>query len=136
MSKSNTTENDIINAAIRWIDPSWRANINRYIALHTADPADAWTAVTSEAAFGWYARVSVDAATWFSAASGWSTANTWLIQFPECTSWSETITHFSIVTTASGAWQIIYSGALTAPRSVSTWIQLQFWAWNLTVTED
>lgn len=136
MSKSNTTENDTLNAIIRWVDPAWRANANRYIALHTADPGESGTAVTSEAAFGGYARATITASSGFSAASGGSISNANLIQFPECTSGSETITHFSIVTTASWAGQILYSGALTASRSVSSWIQLQFWAGALTITED
>jgi len=136
MSKSNSTENDTLDAILRAVDPSWRSNANRYIALHTADPADAGTAVTSEAAYGSYARVSVTAATGFTAASGGSSSNTGLLQFPECTSGSETITHVSIVTTSSGAGQILYSGALTASRSISTGIQPQFAIGALVITED
>lgn len=136
MSKSNATENDTINALLRGVDPTWRSDTNRYIALHTADPGEAGTAITSECAYGSYARVSVTAATGFSAASGGATANTGLIQFPECTSGSETITHVSIVTTASGAGQIIYSNALTASRAVSSGIQPQFAIGSITVTED
>lgn len=136
MSKSNTTENDTIDFLIRWVDPAWRSGENRYIALHTADPGEAGTAITSESAYGSYARATVVAATGFSAASGGATANTGLIQFPECTSGSETITHISIVTTASGAGQIIYSNALTAPRAVSAGIQPQFAIGSITVTED
>lgn len=136
MSKSNVSENDTLNALLRAVDPSWRSNASRYIALYTADPGEAGTATTNEAAYGSYARVTVTAATGFSAASGGSTANTGLIQFPECTSGSETITHVAIVTTTSGAGDIIYSGALTASRSVSSGIQPQFAIGALTVTED
>jgi len=136
MSKSNTTENDTLDAILRAVDPSWRANASRYIALYTADPTDAGTAVSNEAAYGSYARVTVTAATGFSAASGGSSSNTGLIQFPECTSGSETITHVGIVTTTSGAGQILYSGALTASRSISSGIQPQFAIGALTVTED
>ena len=89
MSKSNATENDTIDALVRGVDPAWRSNANRYIALYTADPGEAGTAVTNECAYGSYARVAVTAATGFSAASGGSTANTGLIQFPECTSGTE-----------------------------------------------
>ena len=136
MSKSNATENDTINALLRGVDPAWRSDVNRYIALHTADPGEAGTAITSECAYGSYARVAVTAATGFSAASLGATANTGLIQFPECTSGSETITHVSIVTTASGAGQIIYSNALTASRAVSSGIQPQFAIGSITVQED
>mgnify|MGYP007026943730 FL=1 len=126
MSKSNATEDDTLNALLRAVDPSWRSNASRYIALYTADPGEAGTATTNEATYGSYARVTVTAATGFSAASGGSSDNTGLIQFPECTSGSETITYVAIVTTVSGAGQIIYSGALTASRAISTGIQPQF----------
>lgn len=76
MSKSNATENDTINSLLRGVDPTWRSDTNRYIALHTADPGEAGTAITSECAYGSYARVAVTAATGFSAASGGATANT------------------------------------------------------------
>jgi hypothetical protein len=136
MSKSNTTENDVLDAVLRSVDPAYRAGATRYIALHTADPTDTGTAVTSESAYGSYARVSVTGSTGFTAASLGSTSNTGLIQFPECTSGFETITHCSIVTTASGAGQILYSGALTASRAISTGIQPQFAISSLVVTED
>lgn len=136
MSKSNSTENDTLDAILRAVDPSWRSNANRYIALHTADPGETGTALTSEAAYGSYARVSVTASTGFLAAVAGSSNNTVLIQFPECTSGSETITHVSIVTTSSGAGQILYSGALTASRAISTGIQPQFAISALVITED
>lgn len=136
MSKSNSTENDTLDAILRAVDPSWRSGASRYIALHTADPADAGTATTSECAFGSYARATVTAATGFTAASGGSTSNTGVIAFPECTSGSETVTHVSIVTTSSGAGQILYSGALTASRAVSSGITLQFAIGALVVSED
>lgn len=133
MSKSNTTETDVLAANLKGTDPSWRANANRYIALHTADPGEAGTATTSESAYGSYARVAVPVADW----TGTNPlSNTNLLQFPACTSGSETITHVSIVTTSSGAGQILYSGALTASRSVSSGIQPQFAIGALTVAED
>ena len=136
MSKSNTTENDMLDAVLRAVDPSWRSGASRYIALHTADPGEAGTAVTNEAAYGSYARQTVTASSGFTAASGGSSSNVNLIQFPTCTSGSETITHVSIVTTTSGAGQILYSGALTASRAISSGIQPQFAAAALVITED
>lgn len=133
MSKSNTTEVDTLAMALKGTDPSWRANANRYIALHTADPGEGGSATTSEATFGSYARVAVPVADW----TGTNPlSNTNAITFPECTSGSETITHFSIVTTSSGAGQILYSEALNASRSVSSGFTVQFAAGALTVTEN
>ena len=136
MSKANFSENSTLDANLRAVDPAFRSNASRYIALYTADPGEAGTAITNEAAFGGYARVTVTAATGFSAASAGASANTGLIQFPECTSGSETITHVAIVTTTSGAGEIIYSGALTASRNVSAGIQLQFNISAISISED
>lgn len=136
MSKSNTTENDVLDAVLRGVDPSWRSNAQRYIALYTADPGEAGTATTSEATYTSYARVGVTGSSGFSAASSGSTANTGLIQFPQCTGGTNSITHAAIVTTASGAGQILYSGLLASALAVANLIQPQFSIGALVVTED
>ena len=100
------------------------------------DPWEAGTAITNEATYGGYARVAVTAATGFSAASGGSSSNTAQITFAECTSGSNVVDYCSIVDTASGAGTIIYSGALTASRTISSGITPFFAISALTVTED
>ena len=135
MSKSNTTENDVLKMALQGVDPSWRVAANLYCALHTADPGDAGTATTSEATYTGYARVAmVKATAWTD--GGASFSNAALVQFPKCTAGTNTITHFSICTTASGAGQILYSGALSSSLAVSNNIQPQFGIGELVVTED
>lgn len=134
MSKSNTTENDVLKANLKGTDPSWRGNANRYIALHTADPGEAGTATTSEATYTNYARVAVAVADWTDGGSTFTNAA--LIQFPVCGVTGNTITHVSIVTTSSGAGQILYSGALNASLAVSSLIQPQFAIASLSVSED
>ncbi len=136
MSKGNTTENDVLQKIFHDVDFSWDANTNLYIALHTADPGEAGNQQTSECAYGSYARQAVarDATGWD--ISGNQASNDDLIQFPEASSGSETITHVSIGTASSGAGQILYKGALASSRSVSTGIQPQFAANALTITED
>ena len=135
MSKSNTTENDVLKMALQGVDPSWRVAANLYCALHTADPGDAGTATTSEATYTGYARVAmVKATAWTD--GGASFSNAALVQFPKCTGGTNTITHFSICTTASGAGQILYSGALSSSLAVSNNIQPQFGVGGLVVTED
>lgn len=135
MGKSTSTSNDMLNAVLRAVDPSWRSGATRYVALHTGTLTASSTATTSECAYGSYARQAVTAATGFDAASGGASANTNLIQFPECSSGSEAVTYVSIVTTSSGAGQILYFGPLNASRSVSSGIQPQFAAGALTITE-
>jgi cytosine/uracil/thiamine/allantoin permease len=134
MSKSNATENDVLKANLKGTDPAWRGNANRYIALYTADPGEAGTATTNETAYTNYARVAVSVADWTDGGSTFSNTN--LIQFPECGVTGATLTHVAIVTTASGAGQILYSGELNSPLAVANLIQPQFAAGNLTVSED
>lgn len=136
MPKSTDTADDTLDAILRAVDPAWRSGASRYIALYTATPGVGGSATTNESAYGSYARVTVTAATGFTAASAASSSNTGLIQFPECTSGSETITYVAIVTTASGAGQILYFGALTASRAISTGIQPQFAIGALVATES
>ena len=135
MGKSTTTANDALDAFLRAVDPAWRSGATRYIALHTGTLNAASTATTNEATYTGYARVAVTAATGFSAAASGASENTGLIQFPEASGGSNTITYVSIVTNASGAGQIIYFGALDSARAVSTGIQPQFAAGALDITE-
>jgi hypothetical protein len=136
VSKGNTTENDVLLKLFQATELSWDANVNLYVALHTGDPGEGGSQTTSECAYGSYARQAVarDATGWD--VVGNQASNDDLIQFPQCTSGSEVITHVSIGTAASGAGQVLYSGALTSSLSVSTGIQPQFAVGALTITED
>lgn len=135
MAKGNTTINDILLKLYQATELSWDANTNLYVALHTADPGAAGSQTTSEATYGSYARVTVSRSS-----SGWdvvgqTASNDDILQFPQCSSGSNTITHVSIGTASSGAGQIIASGALSASINVSAGIQPQFAANTLTHTE-
>lgn len=143
MSKGNTFELDmlklIFNAtAIANIADNAASSplTNLYLALHTADPGEAGSQTTNEATYTSYARVAVarSGAGWTASAN--PVVNAALIQFPQCTGGTNTITHVSIGTDVSGAGKILYSGALTASLSVSNLIQPQFSASALTITED
>ena len=146
MSKGKTFENDLLQLIFNKVDIADIGDASGlqnsatagslYVALHTADPGEAGNATTSESAYGSYARQAVarSGAGW--TVSGNQASNAALIQFPECTSGSETITHVSITTAVSGTSKILYSGALSASRSVSSGIQPQFAIGALVVTED
>lgn len=146
MSKGNTFENDFLllvfnNTDIADIgDAAGLQNSatagSLYVALHTGDPGEAGTATTSEAAYGSYARQAVARS-----GAGWTVTdntaeNAALIQFPTCTSGTETLTYVSLTTAVSGASKVLWSGALSASLAVSSGIQPQFAAGALTVTED
>lgn len=135
MSFSNTAETAVLNQVFVGTALSWNGNTDLYIALHTADPGEAGTAVTSEAAYGSYARAVLTRATDFTV-SGNSVSNANLEQFPQCSSGSETITHASIVTSSSGAGTIIVRAALNTSIPVSTGIQPQFASGALSFTID
>lgn len=136
MSKGNTTENDFLEYTFKATAFSWNGSTNLYVALHTADPGEGGSQTTSECAFGSYARVAVARSGVGWTVSGATAQNAATISFPECTSGSETVTYVSIGTASSGAGQILYSGALSASRSVSSGITLQFAAGALQITED
>lgn len=135
MSFSNTAETAVLNQVFVGTALSWNGNTDLWIALHTADPGEAGTAVTSEAAYGSYARVTLTRASDFTV-SGNQVSNANLEQFPQCTSGSEVITYASIVTTSAGAGTIIARAALTSSITVSTGVQPQFAANALTFTLD
>lgn len=93
---------------------------NLYFALHTADPGDSGSQTTSEvttAQCAAYARVAVTRGAGFtvSGTSPTSVSPASAVSFPTTTSTGTgcTATHFSIGTLASGAGNILYSGAIT-----------------------
>jgi hypothetical protein len=135
MSLGNTTETDVMNYIFDSAAPSWAANANFWIALHTADPAEAGTATTSEAAYTNYARVAVSRTTGFTV-SGNQIANAALLQFPQSGGSGTDCSHFSIVTTASGAGQIILRGALASSLPTGSGSVPQFAIGALTATVD
>lgn len=135
MSFSNTAETAVLNYVFVGTNVSWDGNTDLWLALHTADPGEAGTAITSEAAYGSYARVTLTRGSDFTV-SGNQVSNANLEQFPQCSSGSETITYASIVTTSSGAGTIIVRAALNTSIPVSTGIQPQFAANALSFTLD
>ncbi len=135
MSKSNATETALLSYIFTAVAPSWAAATDLDIHLHTADPGEAGTSATSEATYTSYAAVTVarNATDW--TVSGNTVTNDNLIQFPQCTGGSNTITHVSI--TPAGDTTILYSGALNSPLAVSNGIQPQFAGGSaLAITED
>ncbi len=134
MSKSNATESDFLALTFTATALPWAAATELDIHLHTADPGEAGISTTSEATYTSYAAVTVDRAATDWTVTGNTATNDNLIQFPQCTGGSNTITHVSI--TPQGSTQILYSGALNSSLAVSNGIQPQFAAGALSITED
>ncbi len=87
---------------------------NLYVSLHTADPGEAGSQTTSEAAYTSYARVAVARTTGgWSAPSGGVTGPVANIDFPAGTGGSGTVTHFGIGLASSGTGTLLMSGTVT-----------------------
>lgn len=142
MSKGNTFENDVLKlifygTAIDGLaeNDSSSPLTSLYVALHSADPGEAGTPETNEVAYTGYARVAVARS-----ALGWTVTDNVVvplnnIDFPECSAGSDTATHVSIGTTASGAGKILYYGALDASIAISAGVTPRVKS-NSTITED
>lgn len=124
MSKSNVFENDLLalifnNTAIADVGDATgvrgsTAAGSLYWSLYTADPGETGTAVTSETAYTGYARVAAARSGAGFTVTGNSVSPPSNVDFGECTaSPGAAITHFGIVSTASGAGKLLYKGTIT-----------------------
>lgn len=126
MSKSNTLETAILQllfngTAIANLADNAAASpvTSLYVSLHTADPGEAGTQLTSECTYTGYARIAVARN-----GGGWTitgnTANPAAnIDFAQCTAGTNTVTHFGIGTLSTGAGVLLYKGAVTPNIAVS-----------------
>lgn len=135
MSFSNSAETSVLQQVFIGTALPWNANTDLWVALYTADPGETGTAITNEATYGGYARITLTRASDFSV-SGNQVSNANLEQFAACSSGSNTITHAAIVTTASGAGTIIVRATLSSSITVSVGVQPQFAANALSFTLD
>ena len=83
------------------------------VALHSADPGEAGTMATSEAAYTSYARASVARSSGGWAVSGNSVSPVAAIDFAAGTGGGETVTYFSVGKTGGGSAAILFSGTVT-----------------------
>ena len=133
MSMSNTAENKVLKALLQGTDIDFRASANLYLALFTADPTENGVFI-NEATYTGYARVAMPkASAWTDGGSTFTNAT--LLQFPQCTAGSNTITHFAVCTLSS-AGEVVVSGALNASLNISSGIQPQFAIGSLSVGAD
>lgn len=120
MAKSSTFRNDFLKlifngTAIANIADNAASSplTNLYLALHTADPGTNPAQTTSECAYTGYARVASPRNSGEWTVTGNSVSNTTEISFPICSGGSETGTHGSIGTAASGTGKILWAGSLS-----------------------
>lgn len=129
MSKSNVLETDWLNLYLKNIDianvgdaaglQNSAADGSLYFSLHTADPGEAGNQGTSEATYTSYARAAVARGSGFTV-SGNNGTNAATVQFPTCTGGSNTLTHWGLGRSSSGAGTLDYFGPIIA--SGATWL--------------
>lgn len=120
MSVSNYLENKIITDNI--------SNAAKYVALHTADPTD--TGTVAEVSTSGVTRLSAT----FSAPSNGVTSNSADIVWTGLT-YAGTITHVSLWD-ASTAGNCLWTGALTASKTLASGDELKIASGALTITID
>ena len=120
MGIADVTENsllDILFTAVAWAniaDDAASAPITNIAwALHTADPGDAGTQATSEAAYTSYARKDVARTTGGHTIAANSMSPVANVDFVAGTGGSGTATYFSVGKTNTGATDIFFSGTVT-----------------------
>lgn len=146
MSKSNACENSLLlllfnNTDFALIgDAAGLQNSvaagSFYLSLHTADPGEAGTCITSETAYTGYARQAVarSGAGWVVTGNSVSPAAN--VTFPECTALpGAAITHFGVCAEVSGASVLLYSGTLTPNITMAVGVSPVIKSTS-TITED
>lgn len=146
MSKSDTFENDLVKLIFQNTDivnvgdaGGIRGSATAgslYWSLHTADPGEAGTAITSETAYTGYARIAAARSAVGFTVTGNSVSPPANVDFAECTaSAGGPITHFGIVNTSSGAGKLLYSGTMTPNITMAVGVIPRIKSTS-TITED
>ena len=142
MSASNTLETDFLTLLFNKTLPSYlgtlsaTGNTDLYVSLHTADPGEAGSQTTSEAAYGSYARVAVARTSGGWTVSGNQVSNTALVQFPKSTLTGSDVTHVGVGTASSSTGTLLLSLQLATQTPTTTGIQPQFDAGTLIFTVE
>lgn len=122
---------NIINSTLRGVAFAVPANL--YLALFTSDPTDNNVTV-NEVSGAWYARQSAGA--WAApVGSGNATSNSNQIQFAAVTGSQVTVSNWAIYDAATSG-NLLYSGALTTPKTLNVGDILVVGAAQLVVTVD
>jgi hypothetical protein len=122
---SNYLENALINAVLRNIPYTSPAAV--YLALYTSDPTDANTG--TEVTGGSYQRQQIT----FGAPNDGMVSNSNEILFPVATANWGTVTHIGILDAATGG-NLLFYGAVTTPKTISTNDQLKINAGDISIT--
>lgn len=138
-AKVTLSANDALNYNLRNVAPSWGGSGTLYVSGHTGAVGLGGTAVTNELTYTGYVRFAVtrSAGGAFTAAAAAASSNNGLINLGLCTGGTlpETMTHVSIVDSASGAGNVIYTGALASSLVININTKPEFDIGTLVVAE-
>lgn len=109
MSANNVLEIDVLAMVAKGTDPAWRAAATGYLALFTADPTETGS-LANECADSTYARLPVTKNTFWTGSNPLSNAVQAL--WPTLSNTLPNLTHWALVSTASGASAYVFSGQL------------------------
>jgi len=129
---ANATETALQSYIFTAVNPSWHGATELDLHLHTADPGDAGTTASNEATYTGYALVTVNRSITDWTVTGDQVTTDNLIQFPQCSGGSNTITHLSVSPEASTV--ILARATLVTPLAVSAGITPQIAAGDLDFT--
>jgi hypothetical protein len=110
MSANNTLEVDVLAMVAKGTDPAWRAAATGYLALFTADPTETGSLVAECADTG-YDRLAITKATFWTGTN--PLTNAALAIWPALEQTLGNLTHWALVSSASGATDYMLSGTLT-----------------------
>lgn len=131
MSKANAYETDLLehifqNTAIAGVGdaaglPGSTGAGSLFVSLHSADPGETGTQVTSELAYAGYARVAVarTTAAWQVNTAAGSVSPVANIDFPTSTGSGATAHFFGVGVTAVGTGILLYSGTCTPAVAIT-----------------
>ncbi len=129
-NKTDFLENRVLDRVLKNnADFSYSFPATVYCGLFTADPTESGS-LTNEVSGTAYARQSI---TWGAIASG-TVSNSVAITFPVAGSSWGTVTYVAVLDAVS-AGNMLYSGALTTPKTIGTGDQLVFAIGALAVSE-
>jgi len=114
---SDYLENKLLDATLK--NTAFTSPSTVYAALFLTDPTDAGTG--TEVSGVSYARKAMA----FGSASGGTSLNTALVQFDQATTDWGTINYFALFDASTGG-NLLYHGALTAPKTILTGDVFQF----------
>lgn len=127
---SNFLENKILDHTLRGSSGAYTAPTTIYIGLFTAAPTDANSG--TEVSGGSYARQAI---TFGTAASSGAISNTATVTFPTATGNWGTITHIGLYDALTTG-NLLYHGAVTVSKTITTGDTFSIAVGNLTITLD